>query len=87
MDGHEFDFEEGYVTLRLPNVRLLSGEYTVPVWLLDERGVHRYHERPTAHNLIVQNRTKDLGYFLHDHSWEFRAIVESASASGAEPAS
>ena len=80
MDGLDFDFQEGHVTLRLPNVRLLSGEYTVPIWLLDERGVHRYHERPTEQNLIVQNRTKDLGYFLHDHEWEFEAKVESTTA-------
>jgi hypothetical protein len=57
------------VTLRLKHLRLLSGEYNLPVWLLDERGVHRFHERPVEQKLIVQNRTRDLGLFLQDHEW------------------
>ncbi|MCA8953316.1 MAG: ABC transporter ATP-binding protein [Planctomycetes bacterium] len=64
-----FDFAEGYVTLHLDSIRLLSGDFTVPIWLFDENGVHRYHERPAEQNLIVQNRTKDLGLFLQDHRW------------------
>jgi ABC-type polysaccharide/polyol phosphate transport system ATPase subunit len=65
-----FDFEEGYVNLHLPNIRLLSGEFTVPIWLFDENGSHRFQERPANDNLIVQNRTKDLGLFLQEHRWE-----------------
>jgi len=38
--------------------------------LFDEQGVHRYHERPANESLIMQNRTKDLGLFLQDHSWQ-----------------
>ena len=68
--GEVFDFEEGYVSLRLEDLRLLSGEFTLPIWLFDEQGVHRFHERPANETLIVQNRTKDLGLFLQDHSWE-----------------
>ena len=67
-----FDFAEGYVTLHLDEIRLLSGEFTVPVWLFDENGVHRHHERPAKDNLIVQNRTKDLGLFLQDHRWSLQ---------------
>ena len=65
-----FDFAEGHVTLHLPNIRLLSGEFTVPIWLFDENGSHRYQERPANDNLIIQNRTKDLGLFLQEHRWE-----------------
>lgn len=65
-----FDFEEGYVNLRIDNLRLLSGEFTLPIWLLDEQGVHRFHERPANDTLIVQNRTKDLGLFMQEHRWE-----------------
>ncbi|MFM1871034.1 MAG: Wzt [Planctomycetota bacterium] len=64
-----FDFEEGYVTLLLDKLCLLSGEFTIPVWLFDENGVHRFHERPATDNLVVQNRTKDLGLFLQAHRW------------------
>lgn len=68
-DGIVVDFEEGYVTLHLDKLCLLSGEFTMPVWLFDENGVHRFHEQPTTQNLIVQNRTKDLGLFLQSHRW------------------
>lgn len=77
-----FDFEEGHVNLHLPNLCLLSGEFTVPVWLFDETGVHRFEERPANENLIVQNRTKDLGLFLQEHRWE----IESTSSESSETA-
>ena len=69
LENKTFDFAEGQVTLHLNELRLLSGEFTVPVWLLDGNGVHRYHELPTMENLVVQNRSKDLGLFLQDHRW------------------
>ncbi|MEZ5963037.1 MAG: ABC transporter ATP-binding protein [Planctomycetota bacterium] len=73
-DGVSLDFQEGTVTLVLPDLRLLAGELVVPVWLLDARGVHRYHEMPASKNLIVENRTKDLGVVLHDHQWHVEAM-------------
>ena len=75
-----FDFAEGYVTLHLDDIRLLSGEFTVPIWLFDENGVHRYHERPAEQNLIVKNRTKDLGLFLQDHRWTIEAAEKKAGS-------
>ncbi|MCK5945513.1 MAG: ABC transporter ATP-binding protein [Planctomycetes bacterium] len=70
-----FDFEEGYVNLHIDKLCLLSGEFTLPIWLFDEHGVHRFHERPAEQTLIVQNRTKDLGLFLQDHRWELEPKV------------
>jgi lipopolysaccharide transport system ATP-binding protein len=67
--GLTVDFLEGHVTLLVDSLRLLSGEFGVPIWLFDENGVHLYQERPATQNLIVQNRTKDLGLFLQDHRW------------------
>ncbi len=72
--GKAFDFEEGHVTLHLDKLCLLSGEFTLPIWLFDEQGVHRFHERPAEQTLIVQNRTKDLGLFLQDHRWEIEPL-------------
>ncbi len=72
-DGLTFDFDEGYVTLYLDSLRLLSGEFTIPIWLFDENGVHYFQERPAKNNLIVANRTKDLGLFLQDHRWKIDA--------------
>jgi ABC-type polysaccharide/polyol phosphate transport system ATPase subunit len=70
--GQTVDFGEGYVTLRIDNLRLLSGEFGVPIWLFDQEGVHLYQERPASQNLIVANRTKDLGLFLQEHRWEIQ---------------
>jgi len=68
-DGKSIDFDEGYVTLHLDCIRLLSGKFTIVLYLFDEDGVHRFQERPASDSLIVQNRTKDLGLFLQDHHW------------------
>ena len=69
-DGKESDFTEGHVTLFLDQLRLLSGKFTVVLYLFDADGVHRFEERPAKEQLIVQNRTKDLGLFLQDHRWK-----------------
>ena len=67
------DFQEGTVTLILPRVRLLSGRFIVAVALLDGRGVHRFHQLPCTEDLIVQNRTRELGLFYVDREWTVRA--------------
>jgi len=76
-NNQTFDFEQGYIDLHLPNLCLLSGEFTVPIWLFDEHGVHRFQERPANDNLIVQNRTKDLGLFLQEHRWDLNPKVSN----------
>lgn len=85
MDGVPIDFNEGVVTLTLPEVKLLSGEFVVPVWLLDAHGVHRFHETTAAENLIVQNRTKELGLFLTEREWKVEVIVPGPTAPKAAP--
>ncbi|MCA8943106.1 MAG: ATP-binding cassette domain-containing protein [Planctomycetes bacterium] len=73
-DNVLIDAEEAIVTLVMPSIKLLSGEFVVPVWLLDEKGVHRFHERPTEDNLIIQNRNKELGLFLVEREWSIRVL-------------
>ena len=68
------DAEEAVVTLLLPSIKLLSGEFVVPVWLLDEKGVHRFHEQPCRQNLVVVNRDKELGLFLAERRWEIEVL-------------
>lgn len=65
---------EAVVTMVLPELKLLSGEFVVPVWLLDKRGVHRFHEMPCSDNLIVQNRDKELGLFYAERRWEIEVL-------------
>ncbi len=69
-----FDFAEGHVTLFVDKLRLLSGEFTVPIWLFDQHGVHRFTERPARQNLVVVNRTKDVGLFLQESRWALEPI-------------
>lgn len=73
-DGHPIDFAEGYVLLHLDRLCLLSGDFTVALYLFDADGVHRFEERPAKTNLVVQNRTKDLGLFLQDHRWQIEPL-------------
>jgi lipopolysaccharide transport system ATP-binding protein len=68
------DANEAVVTLLLPKLKLLSGEFVVPVWLLDEHAVHRFHEQPCRDNLIVKNRDKELGLFLAERRWEVEVL-------------
>lgn len=74
-DGVQVDFDEGYVTLLLSDISLLSGEFSVPTWLLDGRGTHRYHDVPAEHSLVVKNRTKELGMVRHEHEWRVETLL------------
>jgi hypothetical protein len=69
------DAEQGEVTLHLPAVKLLSGEFVVFVWLMDQSGVHRYHQALCKQNLIIQNRDKAVGLFVQEHRWTVRDQV------------
>jgi ABC-type polysaccharide/polyol phosphate transport system ATPase subunit len=68
-DRLRLEGNEGCVALAVPTVRLLSGQFLVPVLLLDGQGVHRYQQFLLPENLIVQTSTKDLGLFRFEHSW------------------
>ena len=81
MDGVAVEFAEGHVTVVLKELQLLSGEFVVPVWLLDGNGVHRFHERPAEKNLIVQNRTAELGLFLQRHEWRVEPLPQKVGES------
>ena len=47
-----------------------DGRLDLSEWLLDHKGVHRFHETTATENLIVQNRTKELGLFYADREWK-----------------
>ncbi|MEM7200412.1 MAG: polysaccharide ABC transporter ATP-binding protein [Planctomycetota bacterium] len=66
--------EEAVVTLMLPQIKLLSGDFVVPVWLLDEKGLHRFDERPCKKNLIILNKDKELGLFVCERRWDIEVV-------------
>ena len=60
----------GHVTLLLPDLKLLAGEYILMCGVMDKHGFHRYHQLPTTENLRVHNaKVRDLGLFRHAHEW------------------
>ncbi|MFT5289412.1 MAG: lipopolysaccharide transport system ATP-binding protein [Planctomycetota bacterium] len=88
--------KEGCLVLKVPSVKLLSGQFMVPIWLLDENGVHRYHEYLVPENLVVRTNTRAVGLFSIDHEWETsehalpkskkKALAEAASEASSESA-
>ena len=81
MDKVAVDVEnEGYVTLLLPKLRLLAGEYVLMCGVMDKNGFHRFHQLPTTENLIVEvAKEKDLGVMLHDHDWKVEKLPVASS--------
>jgi ABC-type multidrug transport system ATPase subunit len=87
LDGLSIEGTEGCTILRVPSVRLLSGQFLVPILLLDGEGVHKYQEFLMPENLVVRTNTRDVGLFRLDHEWEFTTLsppLERADAPGGE---
>jgi hypothetical protein len=84
--GIELRGREGCTVLEVPRVRLLAGQFLVPVVLLDGEGVHRYHEYLMPENLLVRAYTRDLGLFRLDFAWRQRDLPAPAPGGGS-PAS
>ncbi len=61
----------GRATLRLPELALLSGCFSVRVYLFDEDGVFRFAERALDHELVVEAGTAEIGLVRLAHSWSF----------------
>ncbi len=71
LDGLQVKGTEGCAIIRIPDVHLLSGQFLLPILLLDEGGVHKYQEFLMPDNLTVRTDTRDVGLFRLEHSWEF----------------
>jgi ABC-type polysaccharide/polyol phosphate transport system ATPase subunit len=78
LSGFALEGARGCTVLRVPGVRLLSGQFLVPVILLDEAGVHRYQEFLMSENLVVRTNTREVGLFRLETSWEARDLPPPA---------
>lgn len=76
----------GKVCLLIPSVKLLSGEYDVSAYLLDQSGLHTYDQRLREVKFTVTEAVQHLGLCYLDHSWRCEALpVDSVlTASGAD---
>jgi hypothetical protein len=77
LDGLELTGERGIAVLRLPELALLAGQFTLLVVLFDGDGVQRFHEYVVPEPLNVRARTKELGLFRMAHEWR---LTERAAA-------
>jgi ABC-type polysaccharide/polyol phosphate transport system ATPase subunit len=78
--GLELAGSAGCLVLRAPNLRLLAGQFLVPVVLFDGEGVHRYQDYLMPQNLVVRAYTKDIGLFRLDLAFEERELAPPAAA-------
>ena len=60
----------GSVRLRFPNLPLMSGEYAISAYLLDEHGLHFYHRREREFTFQVVQNVQALGLCHLDHRWD-----------------
>ena len=65
--------------LRIPNLPLVKGEFTVYAFLLDSEGLHIYDQRRLARAFSVHSPTYAFGLIRVDHVWDLEA------RSGASP--
>jgi hypothetical protein len=61
-------------TLRLPDLRLSEGEYTVVGYLFDEHGLHMYDHRQLEKNLLVALDQNHPGLVRLHHRFEMKSL-------------
>ncbi len=69
LDGMHLEGTSGCAVLRMPDLKLLTGQFLVPILLLDEGGVHKYQEFLLPENLVVRTNSREVGLFRIDHQW------------------
>ncbi len=79
----------GSVRLHFPRLSLMSGEYALSVFLLDEHGLHVYDEREREFKFRVMQTMQALGLCYLDHRWEVEvpSHCEKERAGALEPSS
>ncbi len=84
MDGVRVGGKAGRVTLKLPRLNLLEGDFVVFVYLMDGKGIHRYHQYLTENNLTVRNRRRAAGLYPQEHTWRVEDIPVASPYQGLE---
>lgn len=75
--------ESGRVRLHVPRLPLMSGEYALTVFLLDQHGLHVYDRKLREYKFRVMHKGRALGLCYLDHWWEVEAaegLVQSSPA-------
>jgi lipopolysaccharide transport system ATP-binding protein len=67
----------GRVRLTVPQLPLLSGQYAVTVFLLDEHGLHVYDQHLRTVSFQVLQRVQAVGLAYLPHRWEVEGPAEA----------
>jgi len=70
LDGVDLRGHQGEAVLHLPNLPLLSGTFTVMLYMFDEGGLFRFVERALEEDLVVEAGTDEPGLVRIEHTWE-----------------
>lgn len=70
LDGVRLEGRRGEAVLHLPRLALLSGTFTVMLYLFDGEGLFRYVERALEEDLVVESGTDEPGLVRLEHRWE-----------------
>ncbi len=73
----------GIACFLLPKLSLLSGEYKLSVYLLDETGLHFYDQRHSGMTFKVSETRQELGICYLEHRWRFEPESEEEAATTA----
>lgn len=80
LDGVVLSGPKGQLELQLPKLGLLSGSFTVQLYLFDEAGVFRYEERALDQPLVVQTDSREVGLMRLEHRWNVIEDEREAAA-------
>lgn len=72
--------ESGRVRLHVPRLPLMSGEYALTVFLLDQHGLHVYDRKVRECKFQVMYEGRALGLCYLDHWWEVESIASRATS-------
>jgi hypothetical protein len=64
----------GKVCLTLLGVKLLSGEYDVSAYLIDQSGLHNYDQRLREVKFRLTESVQHIGLCYLDHRWSCEAL-------------
>jgi lipopolysaccharide transport system ATP-binding protein len=59
--------------LRIPDLPLIKGEFTLYIFLLDEEGLHVYDQRVLPNAFTVHSPSYSFGLVRVDHAWDLNA--------------
>jgi len=78
----------GEAVLHLPSFALLSGRFSVRLYLFDGEGVFRYEECALDEELVVEGGTREVGLVRLEHRWDLAGseLVSAAPESREEVA-